>query len=677
MKMLSFICCSSKNAHVWSDDKWIMLCKAPDDLIGKKAALAAPEEFLARLLMSSGLPQAAMMAMVDRLGKLGETTDDKDKLYRKLMLPSASSEWDLGRIGKQREIIQKLLGRMSAYFRTWDLDESLSTSFLNWLEREARYEQKPKKSSKRKVAPFRGNYTASLRSISRSFDTIKGPILSEKKTGKNESEPVSEVSFFAARTEEEQENTMDLSLLMTSQLKDKNSEILDGLILKRALSNETKGDVAISLLQAVQDVSLAPGWMADSLLKWVPFLCNDDCPSSLKEILFMTSENQAIPRHVFVGIIRKCILTWTRETTLDCLDWILSLEEKRVSEVSSPQTVFFLMSSLENRPTRLSEQESKIVGRIALNEVDSESFDSISASKRNHLPNPIRLLLKLAEGGKKHYLLVGDMILERIGRKPSQQVQDLYCAAFLRLYLLHPQWANTGAAKVRTVLLKAAESSEAFWHCWVSKMDDQLDDLLESLALGDVRVMKSLTEQSRKYPLLILRKSRAFVGILKADACASQPNVSTSPSKVRGNRISRPVEAVMDGRKIVLNIRYWGLEFCEPLWMGVLEIFGSIPKEVLYVSGQKLGLWNLLDCVLQLLLEQLHSTTSNSVSKIKSKVSDMMATYAQVNSPGYYQWLSGVIDGTTEVRNVLVSLSMMSPEDAIESLKKAGELMNM
>lgn len=90
-----------------------MLCKAKDDTIGKKAALAVPERFLARLLMSSGLPKASLMAMVDRLGNLGANMEDKSLIFGKLLLPSASSEWDIGRIGKQNDIIRRLVGRLS------------------------------------------------------------------------------------------------------------------------------------------------------------------------------------------------------------------------------------------------------------------------------------------------------------------------------------------------------------------------------------------------------------------------------------------------------------------------------------------------------------------------------------------------------------------------------------
>ena len=113
-----------------------MLCKARNDLIGKRAALSAPEEFLGRLLLSSGLPRISLLAMIDRISKLGGTLSDLDSAYRSLLLPSASSEWDIGRVGTSHDIARRLLGRLSAYLRSGTLDEKSSRSFVQWLLKE-------------------------------------------------------------------------------------------------------------------------------------------------------------------------------------------------------------------------------------------------------------------------------------------------------------------------------------------------------------------------------------------------------------------------------------------------------------------------------------------------------------------------------------------------------------
>ena len=684
-----------------------MLCKARNDAIGKKAALSAPEGFLARLLMSSGLPRASLMAMVDRLGKLGDTTEEKDRMYRKLMLPSASSEWDMGRIGKQRDIMQKLVGRLSAYFRICFVDESVSTSFLDWLLKESKAveEEKPKKPSKKKSYVVPENVTDALRGVAKMFATIKGPLGSKKKqhTTAMGDGTLSEVTFHVARSQEEESTTKgEISALIKSHLSEHTSDGLDGVLGDYASSagHNTTSSIAGKLIQCVEECPQKQAWMDDALLKWVPLLSKQECNVELKHLLFcMSDKKSATPTKVMVQILRKCILVWTKAAVLECVDWILSIDEQDLSKYSSERMVVFLTTLQDSKLKSLSEKQSKSVCTLALTDMQSSSYSQHSTIQRNDLPDPLRLLLSVAGVGKKHFGLVSDMILQRIFRTTTTTMSDttirvgLYGSAYLRLYLLHPLWVNTGTAQVRTVLLKSAEENERHWSCWVSRMDDQFDDLIETLAIGDARVVKVFCEQSRKYPLLVLRKTRAFLTVLGQDASPSSPPeqqqnagslsssllsaaAAGSPPKVRGNNIGRPVEAMMDDRKITVNIRYWGYEFSEAIWMGVLEIYCGIPKEVLYFSGQELGLWNLWMCVLQLLLVQLHLTSANSVTKIKAKLAEMMNMYRDVNATGYFQWLSNPMEddvGTTEVRNALVSLNLLSPKDAIESLKNVSK----
>ena len=119
-----------------------MLAKSRSDALAKRAALSAPAGFLPRLLLCSGLPRASLLAMLDKLGRLGDAADDADRLYGSLMAPSALSEWDIGRAGQPyREVARILLGRLSAYLRLHQVslkgkDSDISTTFLAWLTKE-------------------------------------------------------------------------------------------------------------------------------------------------------------------------------------------------------------------------------------------------------------------------------------------------------------------------------------------------------------------------------------------------------------------------------------------------------------------------------------------------------------------------------------------------------------
>ena len=133
-----------------------MLAKARSDLIARRAALTAPTGFLPRLLLCSGLPRASLVTMIDRLGKMGEASDDRESMFSQLLIPSATSQWDIGRLGHRREVARKLLGRLSAYLRMNNIssrkeDATISTSFLEWLSRECSTKEKPRKSKKQKT----------------------------------------------------------------------------------------------------------------------------------------------------------------------------------------------------------------------------------------------------------------------------------------------------------------------------------------------------------------------------------------------------------------------------------------------------------------------------------------------------------------------------------------------
>jgi hypothetical protein len=94
-----------------------MLAKSRSDALARRAALSATAGYLSRLLLCLGLPRASLLTMIDRLGQLGDAAENKDDVYAKLLAPSASSGWDVGRLGHRREILRKLIGRLSAYLR--------------------------------------------------------------------------------------------------------------------------------------------------------------------------------------------------------------------------------------------------------------------------------------------------------------------------------------------------------------------------------------------------------------------------------------------------------------------------------------------------------------------------------------------------------------------------------
>ena len=145
-----------------------MLARSRSDFIAKRAALTAPNGFLPRLLLCSGLPRASLQSMIDRLGKLGDQSKDVDKLFSQLLVPSATSQWDIGRLGRRREVSRKLMGRLSAYSRMYnlsDLEEEISFTFLDWLSKSCGSAERSRKGKpkKGKILSSKVSTTAAMR----------------------------------------------------------------------------------------------------------------------------------------------------------------------------------------------------------------------------------------------------------------------------------------------------------------------------------------------------------------------------------------------------------------------------------------------------------------------------------------------------------------------------------
>mmetsp|Transcript_22685 Transcript_22685/g.53527 ORF Transcript_22685/g.53527 Transcript_22685/m.53527 type:complete len:1400 (+) Transcript_22685:3-4202(+) len=654
-------------------ESWILLCKARDDAVGKKAALSAPEEFLARLLLSSGLPRASLVAMVGRLGTLGDSAKDKDAVFRELLLPSMSSEWDLGRVGKHGDIIRKLLGRLSAYFRVGLGDDGFSKSFLKWLVQASKLPRehvtRPKK--KRKVSPkspfVKLNDAPNLLRLTGPMD-----VEADQEADLDIHNDLESLSFLSVgQREETTHGTESIEAKISHFLAENNAAGLNHLLAQKVsgIEGELGSHTASFLLQCVEDHSPKHTWMFDTLLRWVPISLQHECKPETMDFLFSSSgRERKVPQNILDGIVQTCFLLWAPSCWKSCTDWALSINEEDVTRYSLSRLVSFLQASLGDQPScrNLSEEESIVLCRIAILCLEMDGEREGIPSGRNNLPASLTLLLDFAGQGKRHFTLAGKMLLQRLD-KSTPVPQSLLSSAFMRLYLLRPQWASTATAQVRKVLLKSAEENHSIWTSWISSSDGQMDDLLECLQSGDSRVLRSFNEQARKYPLLILRKCGNFEAILKKDARPLAQTHSSQSQRVEGTTVGGKIEASIEGHVVRLSLLDWGYQFTESIWMGVLDTFCSIHKEVLYFSGEK-ELRRILECVLLLLQVQTNLTTASSATKIKGKASEIVQNYKAANLSGFNRWLSQSLEGT-EVRNGLVGCSLISPQDAIDSLK--------
>ena len=146
---------------------------------------------------------------------------------------------------------------------------------------------------------------------------------------------------------------------------------------------------------------------------------------------------------------------------------------------------------------------------------------------------------------------------------------------------------------------------------------------------------------------------------------------SESRGVVHGRSLTGPLEAYLNGKVVQVKAKHWGYSYTEPLWNVILDIFMGIPKEVSFQCGLKLGFLDLLNMFLRLLSVQLYLLPPDATTKLKAKIAEVLKVFGQANTAGRQAWWASLIDGT-EVRNMLVSCDLLSPEQAIESIRSAN-----
>ena len=201
--------------------------------------------------------------------------------------------------------------------------------------------------------------------------------------------------------------------------------------------------------------------------------------------------------------------------------------------------------------------------------------------------------------------------------------------------------------------------------------DKKIDDLLREFHTGDSKVLKSLTEFSRKEPLLMLRKLPRMSSILEASATMSNNgSVRDVKGVITGQILAGPRDVRFHGRLVKLSITHWGFSFLEPLWIGMLDVFSSMPCEVLFTCGLKVGLLEFLGVYLQLMSVQLQLLSANKADRLKGKLTEAFAAFRQYNASGWKNWLRCKLSDS-EVRHVLMSCNFISPQEASEAFQES------
>lgn len=683
-----------------------MLAKSRSESLAKRAALSAPADFLPRLLLCSTLPRASLLAMIDKLGRLGDAASDKNDLYANLMSPSALSEWDIGRVGLRRELAHKLLGRLSAYLRIHavSLNEKgsdISTTFLSWLTDECRSSSdkaaKPKHKKTKTAAPI--GVLADLATASSLLSSIKNDI-SPSRNVPDQTTADADLDYFkkfeqrvgpmevdyhgldmaAARTKIADcvESGKFIALDDLFQMLTENSD--RSLVGSKSDIEVELLDLSIELIICVNALKQSQRGATDAVLKWVPRLSSTGGKPELWNLVFQRTVEPVQPS-TSRRLLSNCMQSWSTRHVTQCVEWIMSLDHTSSIDLDYEGITLFLISSSGQPSAQIdlfadfswsdsdwaNSKEFVTTGAlIALKSLKQTPNPAVS--RRHSLPSGFTLAFLLSRCGKKQLRIVCELILTDLAVPHAElSLTTMLEVLLLRLYLNFPQWMDLGSVEARTILMRASENYSTSWVNWMSSFDDKINDMLYSIANEELKNAKQLADLSRKQPLLILRKLPDMSELLMDDATID--NSSNQKGVIVGQNLSGKREVKFHGKLLKMSVQHWGYSYTEPLWVALLDVLSSMPREVLFTCGIKVGLLDLLTVYVELVSVQLQLLSASKTLRLKTKLNGAFTAFKQSNSGAWTKWLvSDVGDG--QIRHLLMSCDFISPQEATDCLKK-------
>lgn len=682
-----------------------MLAKSRSDSLAKRAALSAPAVFLPRLLLCSTLPRASFLAMLDKLGRLGDATKDRDSLYNGLMYRSSFYERDTSRIGHRRDVAQMLLARLAAYVRLHKVllqgvPSNISTTFLAWLTKECQsvrnttIDTKLKKTSNARnelrMAPVTG--TSLLSALRNDIDdSIKTMINTDEDTSFHrfrESTRIIE-TLPSVGKDITAYRTLILDYIKNGQCSFLNECLqcfaadTERMLLTSKISEMIDStDLSVEILRSYYELKHPHHGLPEIILKWVPRLSCERGKASLWVLIFQYSQSSS-NAYLTRRLLSNCLTSWSIQHIITCKEWILTLDHSESIDYEKLAMFLTLCSEQSTAQNDLISEfsygTSKWIAKdfvlkgtlIAIKSLNqSPKHETKALRRRNCLPSGFTLVFLLTGSGKKQLRSICDLILrEHSVLDTESPLRSSLEALFLRLYLNFPYWLDLGSVTARKVLMSASETFAFSWGSWLSSADDKIDDMLHVVANGDIQNMKQLSEMSRKQPLLLLRKLPRLVSILIADATNHGSGRPYQQGTIIGSDSLVQCSAVFHGETLKVIITHWGYTYNEQLWVAFLEVLLLMPQEVLFSSGLKVGLLDLFNVYVMLLSVQFDLLSANKRLRLRTKFDETLVAFRNCNSQGWSKWLISSIEDS-QVRHLLLSAKIISTEAAINCSKE-------
>ncbi len=652
---------------------WIMLAKARSDAIARRAALSAPASFLPRLLLCSGLPRASLMTMIDRLGRLGQRAPDMTATYLDLMAPSASSHWDIGRIGTKRQISRKLLGRLTSCISLHGIDLSdnnteVSTDFIKWLSQTYLGEEaKSKGKEKTSSVKIRSSLVFSSKMAKSALDDTLDLVLPFQ--AKKECNEWIEMKPFMSVQKTAGASTV---VSISEGIEQGDVNVVEAILASMIdNSQDAMCDCATTLVRCVYKQKQLKENNLSLLLKWFPVLTKTKGAPELWKAVFSIS----VCEKVSSSLVMKATESWTSSHQSDCLDWIS--KEMRVANdaaVHVVNVVRFLINiipvhfrspiQMTSSPNQRTLDAQAIEGMIS---IALFCLKCAASTSDIHAALGFDFGLWVSSLGKSSFETVTNSVVAEIEAETDLKLKPVFSSFFLRLYLKHSLWLDLSLERTRQLVMKASELFQEEFTEWTSSLDGQIDEVIESVSSGQFRSIKILNDMARKHPLIVLRRGKNVALLLEHDASNTERDNGTR-GKVHGEGFDDPREAIIMSTTVTVTVRHWGYSYTEPVWAAFLDIVSSVPKEVLFGCGFRLGLNFFLVPYLKLLPIQLQLRSREKCKRIHSKLAALLKAFQQHKPDEWRRWLSSKID-ENEVRHLLIVCDFLTPQEAVESLK--------
>lgn len=660
--------------------------------------------------------------MIDRLGQLGDKARDIDKTYNQLLVPSATSEWDIGRLGRRREVSRKLLGRLSAYARMYQLsdlsgDEKVSFTFLEWLSSLCQGTEKPRRFKAKRDKTTLPPMLSNIENCEHMLESVtEEPVEASQKSATTELDGnVSDMTRFLERrgaSPQNQASTTDLdelsSFLETAFANDQ-VQLLEAWLQENfgkppmrtgaqkdfhspVAEGADGADISYLLLRSFSKVERKTEGLGTTIVKWVPWLSAGSGSPDLWVILLSDGQK---PSFLWSNLISRCCQTWSHDHIVACRNWILSQPDESTFDLSKAVRLLIQSSSWgsihveafvdaplskKDRAWGFSEDSVRKVVRIAIDSLIASSDEKAMThfQSRNDTPEGLILLLLLSRLGRKQVQLVSQALVEKMNGVGTED-RCVLLACILRLYAYFPNHMNLGVAVLRSALKEAVEQYSQDWLSWRSPLDDYFEDLIQTITYQSTpnRIALALAEGSKKHPLLVLRKLERIEAILEEDATTHAATLDNEKRGVIfGHSLASPAEGTIGSGTIRVTIRHWGFNFTEVVWTSFLDAISSVPKEVLFGCGLNMGLDSFLGVYLRLMSVQTQLRTSDRLSRLKGKLSEFFTSFKTSNKTGWERWMGQEIPGLKSLgstRNVLLSCDFISHQEAIQGVKASHE----